>query len=212
MSVLRSVQSRLVSTWQARSIRSVEPESAGSHRPATWRRVGASLIDRLLPLPFLAWFFPEWTLVVLVYQLMSDSAPSGRSVGKRVLRLRAVSDQSLEPCGLWRGVLRRSAAALSQAGYCLLGWWTGLWMAAAAYDLLSFACVCLDPQGRRPEDYLAGTRVVTEKVYRRAKRRCGGCGEAADSDARFCPRCGAEVDARMSGLSSQPETNRRRAL
>lgn len=50
------------------------------------RRMAAGLIDRLLPLPFLAAVFWPWALVVIAYDLGRDA--QGASVGKRLLGLR----------------------------------------------------------------------------------------------------------------------------
>ena len=56
---------------------------AADRRPSVFRRIVAGVIDRLIPLPFLAFFFHEWTLVVLAYHLLCECSPERRSVGKR---------------------------------------------------------------------------------------------------------------------------------
>lgn len=172
MSVLRSVQIRVVENWRKRS----EARLARSGKPGLWRRVLASLADRIAPLPFLTWFFPEWIAVVVVYHLLSD-AISGRGFGKALFRMRVVSARPAETgamrnkCAWWRAALRRAGFAASQAAWCLL-WLHPAWLPyALAYELLSLAVVAIHPQGRRPEDFLAGTRVVTERAYRRAMQR-----------------------------------------
>ena len=71
-------------------------------RPGMLRRALAEIIDRLVPLPFLAYVFPLWVLVVVAYNLICDGSPSGQSVGKWVCRLCVVSTASGEPCGVWR--------------------------------------------------------------------------------------------------------------
>jgi uncharacterized RDD family membrane protein YckC len=40
-----------------------------------------------------------------------------------------------------------------------------------AYELISLAFVMISPTGRRLEDLLAGTRVVTEGSYRQRQKR-----------------------------------------
>lgn len=132
-----------------------------SLRPAAWRRITAGLIDRCVPLPFLAFLFPKWTLVVLVYHLLCDGSPARRSLGKWLLRLR-VADVSGCPCRFWQSVLRRTAAALSQSAWAL---WQFIPF-VMLYEQAALACVLLDPQGRRPEDFLSSTKVVTEKQFR----------------------------------------------
>lgn len=159
-------------------------------RPGIVRRGLAAMLDRLVPLPFIAYLFPAWGAVVFAYQLLCDGSPSGRSVGKRVARLRVVSAASLEPCGVARSVLRRFVPALAQLAYCS---WEFVWL-ALVYELLTLTFILLSPSGRRPEDYLAGTQVVTERAFKQARRACASCGETAPLRALYCRRCGAHND------------------
>jgi uncharacterized RDD family membrane protein YckC len=168
-------------------------------RPGILRRPLAAAVDRLVPLPFVAYLFPAWGVLVFAYQLLCDGTPAGRSVGKRAGRLRAVSADSLEPCGAARSVLRRLGPALCQLAYCS---WKFVWV-AVAYELASLAFVILNPSGRRPEDYLAGTLVVTERAYKRARRACDSCGEVLQARADFCPHCGAESAAGVRRKSEE---------
>lgn len=131
-------------------------------RPAIWRRVLAGVIDRCAPLPFLAWVFPRWTLVVLVYHLLCDCTPERRGLGKWVCRLRVVNDADGD-CRVWQSLLRRVGTALTQTAWTL---WEGIPF-VMAYELLALACVLLNAGGRRPEDFVTGTRVVTEREYRK---------------------------------------------
>lgn len=135
-------------------------------RPAVWRRALAALIDRLSPLPFLAFFVSEWALVVLVYHLLCDGSPSRRSVGKWICRLR-VAKSSNSQCHFAQAIGRRVLVAATQTAWCLgqfVPWVLG-------YELVVIACVLLDAQGRRPEDFLTGTRVLTEKAFRQSKSK-----------------------------------------
>lgn len=77
----------------------VTPSLILRSRPGMLRRALAEIIDRLMPLPFLAYFFPLWVLVVVAYHLICDGSPSGQSVGKWVCRLCVVSTATGEPCG-----------------------------------------------------------------------------------------------------------------
>jgi uncharacterized RDD family membrane protein YckC len=156
------------------------------------RRALAEIIDRLVPLPFIAYLFPIWILVVVVYHLICDGAPSGQSVGKWVCRLRVISNGSGEPCGVWRSMLRRLPTALGQAAYCA-------WMmipVVTAYELAMLAFVWLNPSGRRIEDYLAGTQVITGSAYSRLHRCCAMCGERMPAGARYCSQCGQVIEER----------------
>lgn len=189
--------SRALMTSAVNSGRSVSV-AQGDERAGITRRVMAEIINRLLPLPFIAWVFPAWTLVVVAYHLFCDAGPSGKSPGKSLFRLRVISAETLEPCGqmgshlgrMLRGGLRRLGIALSQAIYCHGTYW----LAALAYDLASLAFVWVNAMGRRPEDYLAHTVVVSEGTYRRLRRKCNGCGEPVLAKSRYCPFCGASEE------------------
>lgn len=143
--------------------------SAGinAERPALWRRALASMIDRLAPLPFLALFFPKWMAVVFLYHLLCDCSPDRRSLGKWVYRLRVVADAPAKQCQWWRAALRRIGPAFAQAAWCL---WEFIPL-ALAYELAALACVLLNSAGKRPEDFLAGTRVITEKAFRQLQNQ-----------------------------------------
>jgi uncharacterized RDD family membrane protein YckC len=157
-----------------------------SRQSTVARRLLAEVIDRLAPVPFIAYVFPPWVLVVIAYHLICDGAPSGRGPGKWVFRLRVVSVTSKQPCGIWRAALRRLSTALGQAAYCT---WV-LVPFAIAYELVSLAFVWLNPTGRRIEDYLAGTQVISEGQYQTLRPVCAGCGERVPVSTKYCPHCG----------------------
>jgi uncharacterized RDD family membrane protein YckC len=165
----------------------VRPLIPARARAGLLRRALAEVMDRFIPLPFIAYFFPAWIWVVVVYHLICDGTPAGRSLGKALCWLRVVSVTSLEPCGLLRSMVRRLGPALCQAAYCA---WEFVPL-ALAYDLISLAFVWLNPSGRRLEDYLAGTQVITEGAYRQLQPPCPSCGEGVPARAHFCPHCGA---------------------
>ena len=131
-------------------------------RAPMWRVVIAELIDRCLPLPFIAFLFPQWIVVVVVWHLLADCSPQRRSFGKWLCRLRVIQPESIQTCPFWRAALQRFGIALTQAAWCL--WW-GIPL-VLLYELVTLACVLLSPTGRRPDEYLAGTQTVTEKIYR----------------------------------------------
>lgn len=123
------------------------------------RRVGAALIDRLLPLPFLIALFWPWALVVLAYDLLRDA--QGASLGKRLLGLETVMaspDTALDgrPCNVGRSLLRN----LPWAGARLCYLFVLLSPVGFALDLTLCLVACLTPEGRHPGDRLGGTRVV----------------------------------------------------
>ncbi len=138
-------------------------------RPPLWRRALAEAIDRMIPLPFVVvgYFFPTWPVVVFAWHLLRDSSPGRRSAGKLLCRLRVAPVNGRRRCAMWRSALRRIGSALSQTAYCV----PDLMLYAFIYDLVSLAFVLLDPAGRRLEDFIAGTRVVTEADYRNWKQR-----------------------------------------
>lgn len=53
-----------------------------------FRRLIADFVDRAIPLPFLAYFFPFWLVICRGYDLMADMR--GASVGKRLVGLEVV--------------------------------------------------------------------------------------------------------------------------
>ncbi len=167
MSYLRIANSNFDSPKQEEAIVDSQANQAAAAAAAPkrllLRRGVAELVDRAMPLPFLAMLFPRWVAVVFLYQLLCDCSPGRRSVGKWLCRLRVVDTATAMSCGGWQAITRRIGAAASQTAWCL---W--MWMPfVLAYELLSIACVLLDPAGRRLEDFVAGTRVVTERAFRR---------------------------------------------
>lgn len=168
------------------AVHMIRPSAITSESRALTRRMLAEVVDRLAPLPFVAYLFPPWLLVVVAYHLICDGAPSGRSPGKWIFRLRVVSISSNEPCGIWRSILRRLPIALGQAAYCS---WV-LVPFVIAYDLVSLAFVWLNPTGRRFEDYFAGTQVISERQYQTLSPVCGACGLRISVAAAYCPHCG----------------------
>jgi uncharacterized RDD family membrane protein YckC len=137
--------------------------------PPFWRRALAEAIDRMIPLPFVVvgYFFPTWLVVVFAWHLLRDSSAGRRSAGKLLCRLRVAPVNGRRRCAMWRSAVRRLGSALSQTAYCL----PELMLYAFVYDLVSLAFVLLDPAGRRLEDFVAGTRVVTEADYRQYRER-----------------------------------------
>ena len=125
-----------------------------------FRRAAAELLDRLVPLPFLAHFFWPWAFVALAYDLLSDTG--GASAGKRLLGLevRAVRDGAR--CSLARSVVRNLPWCLARLCYTSVAFVPlGL-----AYDLAEVLLVTFSPTGRRLGDLLAGTQVTPLEALR----------------------------------------------
>ncbi len=190
--------------------RDVAPAKQSRAKAGLIRRAPAELIDRLLPLPFLAYFFSEWTLVVLAVGLLSGCTRSGRSAGKAICRLRVISIASLEPCGMLVGMARRLGVVLCLAAYLWSGFLSEWWLAALGYDLFAFVFAWLNPSGRRLEDYLLGTQVVTEGVYRKMQLVCPRCETRMPARARYCRHCGVSADDRQAAISLSPARNQYR--
>jgi uncharacterized RDD family membrane protein YckC len=150
----------------AQPVSTISAAASIARRPALWRRVAASLIDRLAPLPCIALVYPRWALVVFAYHLLADCTPERRSVGRWVCRLRVVSAASDGPCRWWQAVLRRGGIAVTQTAWCL---WEFVPF-VLLYELIALASALLDAQGRRPEDFAARTRVVSEKEFSRLQK------------------------------------------
>jgi len=123
------------------------------------RRLAAALVDRLLPLPFLAAFFWPWALVVIAYDLGRDAR--GASVGKRLLGLKTVMvspDPALDgqPCSAGRSLLRNLLWAGSRLCYLSVV----LAPLGIALDVTGCLMAALTPEGRHLGDRIGGTQVV----------------------------------------------------
>ena len=93
----------------------------------------------------------------LVYLLISDGLFDGRSIGKKIMRLRVVSEEAGTPCSFRDSIVRNVTFAFSLVLYRipLLGWF---------FLLLAFALEFLlmlgNEEGMRLGDDLADTRVI----------------------------------------------------
>lgn len=200
-------------------------------RPSILRRFFAELIDRLIPyvialaiaLPMapvgLSYYFWLCASIIFGWNLLRDSTPERRSVGKKRFGLRVVAANGRGYCSLWRATARRWFSAVTQTAYFVgfaallakaLGWQTLLsaislpWpviaqskyfgpllvFSAIIYDLISVASAWISPEGRRLDDYLAATRVILESAYVHNHKQCGGCGGMIPKRSIYCPRCG----------------------
>lgn len=136
-------------------------------RASLARRLLAAAIDRVVPLPLIAWFVPGWLVVVVGYHLLCDSSPNRRSLGKWICRLRVVALTEGGDCERWQTIVRRIGVAAGQVAYC---WSYELMLIAFACDLIGLAAIVLSAEGRRGEDLIAGTQVVNESTFQRLRR------------------------------------------
>lgn len=138
---------------------SPKEEARSLQKANPWRRVMADFIDRWLPCPFFSYLFPPWLLVVIAYGLLSDGFMGGKSVGKRLLGLRTICWDTLEPCDYVRSFLRNLTYTLGQVAYTSLFFFP----LAFAYDVLELLFVLFDSEGRRLGDRIGGTKVVRDR-------------------------------------------------
>jgi uncharacterized RDD family membrane protein YckC len=129
------------------------------------RRALADLVDRLIPMPFLAHFFWPWALVCVAYDLVTDAR--GGSPGKRLLGLQVqiVSPRhglSGQPCNLGRSILRNLLWGVARLCYAS----SVLTPIGIAYDVMECLLAAFSPTGRRLGDLLAGTQVVAHEEGR----------------------------------------------
>jgi uncharacterized RDD family membrane protein YckC len=91
------------------------------------------------------------------YLLLSDGLFDGRSIGKRLIKLKVVSSESLQPCTFRDSILRNSTFGL---GYLLwLVPWVG-WICLFVISAIEFLLVLGSKEGRRLGDELAKTTVI----------------------------------------------------
>src|SRR5438128_9214197 len=111
------------STSFAHDFPTEQPKATAMTTPKAplFRVLVADIIDRLVPLPFLVWLFPQWIVVVIAYHLLCDCSHNRRSFGKWLMRLRVVQRDKTGTCDFWRAALQRLGVTLTQIAWCL--WW-----------------------------------------------------------------------------------------
>ncbi len=93
----------------------------------------------------------------LAYLLLGDGLFDGRSLGKKLIRLKVVSKDTLQACTFRESVLRNSLLGL---GYLLwLVPWIG-WIILPAIAAVEFIMILGSKEGRRLGDEIAGTTVI----------------------------------------------------
>ncbi len=127
-------------------------------------RVLARAIDSVVFTMFCGVVYPAGIFAGLLYLLIADGLMEGRSLGKRIIRLRVVSDIDGSPIGFRRAMIRNSPFVLVSffAVIPIIGWillfTVGMLILGAE---LYFAIT--DTRGQRIGDILAGTLVVDDR-------------------------------------------------
>jgi uncharacterized RDD family membrane protein YckC len=95
----------------------------------------------------------------LAYLLLSDGLFDGRSIGKKLIKLKVVSSDTQQSCTFRGSILRNSTFGL---GYLL--WlipWIG-WVFIIIISLLELILALGSSEGKRLGDEFAGTSVIEE--------------------------------------------------
>jgi len=125
----------------------------------------AKLIDFLIVGALFAFPTVVGPLAGLTYVLISDGLKGGRSVGKRIIGLKVVSDPDAAPCDFRKSIIRNGDFGAMVLWYMLVGWipYVGkllaalAWIAVVAIELM---LIYTDDAGSRFGDRIAGTTVV----------------------------------------------------
>ena len=131
---------------------SEEPRRAGLLLRTAAKILDFILIAAVIELIPRAGFFAG-----LAYLLLGDGLFDGRSLGKKLIRLRVVSVDTLQPCSFRESLLRNSTFGL---GYVLwLVPWIG-WIVLPLIAAVEFILILGNKENRRLGDEIAGTTVI----------------------------------------------------
>ncbi len=166
-------------------------------------------------------FVSVWLPVIFLWSILRDCSPGQRSIGKSRRRLIVVMSNGRDRCSIWRRFFRRTGYAISQFCYFLglamcfplfgvdqsadeaatfLFGLVGmgqpdssrLMLFGLIYDIGSLVVISIDPESRRLEDFITGTRVVTEAAYLEGRARCIACHRPMSIRLSHCQNCGEE--------------------
>lgn len=131
---------------------SEEPRRAG-----LLLRAAAKILDLILIAAVIEVIPRAGFLAGLAYLLLGDGLFDGRSLGKKLIRLKVVSIDTLQPCTFRESLLRNSTLGL---GY-LLGLipWIG-WIVFPVIAAVEFILILGNKEGRRLGDEIARTTVI----------------------------------------------------
>ena len=133
---------------------SEEPRSAGLLLRTAAKVLDFILIAAVIEIIPRAGFFAG-----LAYLLLSDGLFDGRSIGKKLIKLKVVSTETRLPCTFRDSILRNSTFAL---GYLL--WlipWIG-WIFIVIISALELVLILGSEEGKRLGDEFAKTSVIEE--------------------------------------------------
>ncbi|MBS1964126.1 MAG: RDD family protein [Bdellovibrionales bacterium] len=145
-----------------------------SRRANPVRRVGAKFIDLAVILGVAAIFYPVGPLLGFLYSLFADALPvrgfSGQSLGKKLLKLRAVSlkpghskvGADGAPALTYRDSLFRNAPVGVATFFALIPIWGWAILALIGFPMMIVEIYLLvrAPRGQRLGDVMADTEVV----------------------------------------------------
>jgi len=102
----------------------------------------------------------------LIYLLISDGFFDGRSLGKKVMRIRVISLPAMDNCTFRQSILRNTTIAGAFLLYIIpiIGWLLAIMLLA-----LEFILMLGNKDGMRLGDYMANTIVTEDIVQRPAK-------------------------------------------
>ncbi len=131
---------------------SEEPRRAGLLLRAAAKILDFILIAAVIEIIPRAGFFAG-----LAYLLLGDGLFDGRSLGKKLIRLKVVSVDALQPCTFRESLLRNSTLGL---GYVLwLVPWIG-WISLPVITAVEFILILGNKESRRLGDEIARTTVI----------------------------------------------------
>jgi hypothetical protein len=149
------------------------PVPSEQRRANPVRRVGAKFVDLAIVMVFAAAFYPIGPLLGFVYSLFADALPikgfSGQSLGKKLLKLRAVSLRPYPVMGKdgfpalsYRDSLFRNAPVGVATFFALIPVWGWAILALIGFPLMIVEIYLLvrAPRGQRLGDVMADTEVV----------------------------------------------------
>lgn len=144
-----------------------------SRRANPVRRVGAKFIDLAVVMVLAAAYYPIGPLLGFLYSILADALPlkgfSGQSLGKKLLKLRAIS---LRPNGIlgkdgkpalrYRDSLFRNAPVGVATFFALIPIWGWAILALIGFPLMIVEIYLLvrAPRGQRLGDVMADTEVI----------------------------------------------------
>jgi len=134
------------------------PMSEEPRRAGLLLRAAAKILDLILIAAVIEVIPRAGFFAGLAYLLLGDGLFDGRSLGKKLIRLKVVSIDALEPCTFRDSLLRNSTLGLGYLLWRLIPW-IG-WIAFPVIAAVEFIMILGNKEGRRLGDEIAGTTVI----------------------------------------------------